>query len=228
LIRAYIDNLYRGARGVSSGLDPSVSTQAVLTFLARKAGQRVRGVLRGLPGTYLGRNVELRGRGKLSLGRQTVIGASVQIDALSRSGILLGDHCTIDSHAILRGSGVIRHLGEGIDVGARTAIGAFNVILGQGGVHIGNDCLLGPNVSIVSENHNFSSTDRPIREQGETRLSTWIGNDVWIGAGVTVLGGASIGDGCVIAAGAVVRGHIPANSIAGGVPARVIRNREMS
>ncbi|SFI89938.1 transferase hexapeptide (six repeat-containing protein) [Kaistella treverensis] len=51
-----------------------------------------------------------------------------------------------------------------------------------------------------------------------------IGNHVWIGANVTILKGVTIGDGCVIAAGALVNKDIPPNSLAGGVPAKVLKS----
>lgn len=225
MIRRVLDRLYTRVRGVSQGIDPDVRTGMLASFIARKFADRARGLVRGYPSTYIGRRVVLRSRGNLTLGGQTSIGTLVTIDALSRSGVHLGSQVTIDQNAVLRGSGVIRHLGEGIRIGSRTSIGAFNVILGQGGIEIGADCLLGPNVTVVSENHVYTKMGVPIREQGEVRIPTRIGNDVWIGAGVVVLGGSSIGDGAVIAAGAVVRGDIPANAIAGGVPARVLGSR---
>ena len=80
--------------------------------------------------------------------------------------------------------------------------------------------------NIFSENHNFDKLDVPIKNQGVTKLKTVIGNDVWIGANVSIMAGVNIGDGCVIAAGAVVTKDIPAHSIVGGVPAKVIKNRK--
>jgi acetyltransferase-like isoleucine patch superfamily enzyme len=221
-----MDHLYRRSRSLPSGIDPRLTSGDLLVFLATKAIQRVRGFLRGMPRTYLGRGVSIRNRGHLSLSGNTAIGAFVTLDALSVRGVKIGSHSTVDQGAILRGSGVVRNLGAGIEIGARTSIGAFNVILGQGGVSIGDDCLLGPSVTVVSENHIFASLASPIREQGEERLRTVIGNDVWIGAGVTVLGGAHIEDGAVIAAGAVVRGRVPSRTIFGGVPAVLIGRRD--
>jgi acetyltransferase-like isoleucine patch superfamily enzyme len=53
--------------------------------------------------------------------------------------------------------------------------------------------------------------------------SVRIGNNVWVGTRVTIIGDTEIGDNCVVAAGAVVRGVFPANSVLGGVPAKVIK-----
>ena len=53
-----------------------------------------------------------------------------------------------------------------------------------------------------------------------------IGNDVWIGAHATILAGVTIGNGAVIAAGAVVTKDVPANTVVGGVPAKIIKNIE--
>ena len=226
MIRKLLDRLYGSARGLDSGFDPSIAGRDIFAFVFRKFVERTRAALQGMPASYLGSGVKIQSRSRLTMGSQTSIGGGVVIDALSRGGVHIGQRSTIDRGALLRGSGVIRNLGEGIIIGERTAIGAFNVILGQGGIHIGDDCLLGPNVTVVSENHIHSSLDTPIRAQGEQRLPTQIGNDVWIGAGAVILGGADIGDGVIVAAGSVVRGTIAPNSIVGGVPAKLIRMRD--
>jgi acetyltransferase-like isoleucine patch superfamily enzyme len=86
-----------------------------------------------------------------------------------------------------------------------------------GGIYIGDRVQIGPHVTIVTDNHDFSNRSvlrcRPVR----------IGSGVWIGANVTILPGVTVGENAVIAAGAVVTKDVPANSIAGGNPARVIR-----
>ena len=225
-LRDALDARYRSTRGFDSGIDPEASDGEVFAFVARKAGQRLRGILRGAPHSFLGTRVTLINRRKLTLGRNTSIGAGVLIDALSRDGVRLDDDATVDRGAIIRASGAIRALGIGVHVGSRAAIGANNFIHGGGGVHIGRNTLLGPSVQVFSENHNFGALDVPIIEQGETRAAVHIGDDVWIGASSVILAGVTIGDGAVIAAGAVVRTDIPAFAIAAGVPAKVIGTRQ--
>jgi acetyltransferase-like isoleucine patch superfamily enzyme len=224
--RQLIDRYYKKSRGLDTGLDARLSGRDVASSVVRRASERLRGVLRQRAGTFIARGVTIRNGTKLTLGKNTSIGSGVSIDALSENGITLGDNVTVDQGAILRGSGVIRHLGVGIEIGDRTAIGAFNVLLGQGGISIGKDCLLSPSVTVVSENHIYADPAVPIRAQGEERLQTVIEDDVWVGAGVVVLGGSHIGRGAVVAAGAVVRGVVEAGAIVGGVPAHVIGHRE--
>lgn len=113
-------------------------------------------------------------------------------------------------------------------IGDNTGIGSHSFIGGAGGVQIGSDVIMGQWVSFHPENHNHEDLVKPIRLQGVNRKGIFIEDDCWIGAKVTFLDGAHVGRGCVIAAGAVVRGHIPPYSIAGGVPARVIRSRKVS
>ena len=76
--------------------------------------------------------------------------------------------------------------------------------------------------------YNFADINTPIRLQGVTRKGIKIGNNCWIGSKVTILDGVEIGDGCVIAAGAVVQTSFPPNSVIGGVPARILKQRNAS
>lgn len=225
MFRALIDGYYRKSRGLSQGLDSRVPTRDLLEIVGLRAGQRLRAVARRLPSGFVGRGVRIHHRHKISMGKKVMLGDFVVVNGLSVNGVALGDAVTVDSFAQIRGSGVARHLGEGVTIGNRTAVGMYNVIWGQGGVRIGNDCLLGPQVTIVSENHVTTNAHKPIREQGESRSEVAIGNDVWIGAGATILAGSTIGDGAVVAAGAVVRGVVEPLTIVGGVPARIIGTR---
>lgn len=224
-LRGRIDATYRTVRKSDIGIDPRVQTTVLISWLFRRVGMRIRGIRYGYPNAFVGSDFTRRSKKQLNLGSSVSIGNRVTIDAMSVEGIQIGNSSTVDDSALLRASGVVRNLGVGIKIGDNSSIGAYNVILGQGGVAIGNDCLLGPNVNIFSENHNFDLETLPIRHQGETRRPTKIGNDVWVGAGAVILGGSDIGDGAVIAAGAVVRGKVEAYSIVGGVPARIIGQR---
>ncbi|WNM27804.1 acyltransferase [Demequina capsici] len=164
------------------------------------------------------------GRSRLTVGRSVALADGVMIDARSKRGVVLGDSVTIDRSAILRGSGTVRQFGEGIRVGERTAIGFANLLHGGGGIEIGRDCLLGPNVVIMSEQHRFER-GTTIREQPGAPAPVRLGDDVWIGAGVTILAGVAIGSRSVVGAGSVVTKDIPEDSVAFGTPAQVVRRR---
>jgi len=96
----------------------------------------------------------------------------------------------------------------------------------KGLIEIGSDTIIGPGVKIIAENHRFSSSNVPIREQGTSRRGIKIGTDCWLGANCVVLDGVSIGDHVVVGAGAIVTHDIPDWAIAAGVPARVLRQRD--
>jgi acetyltransferase-like isoleucine patch superfamily enzyme len=94
------------------------------------------------------------------------------------------------------------------------------------GVEIGDDCLIGPNVSILGNNYRYDLLDVPIRLQEKVSpKGIRIGNNVWIGAGCVILDGADIGSGTILTPNSVVSGRIPENSIAQGNPAKVIFTR---
>ncbi|WP_226574244.1 sugar O-acetyltransferase [Acuticoccus sediminis] len=110
--------------------------------------------------------------------------------------------------------------------GRNTAIGR-NVFINQnctlydlGGVTIGDEVMIGPNVSIITSGHPVEPAGRRSVTVAEPIV---IGRNVWIAAGATIIGGVTIGENSVVAAGAVVTRDVPANALAGGNPARVIR-----
>ncbi|MBR1543128.1 MAG: sugar O-acetyltransferase [Bacteroidaceae bacterium] len=91
-------------------------------------------------------------------------------------------------------------------------------------VRIGNHVMIGPNTLITTVGHPLS----PMKRRNHIGIAkpVTIGNDVWIGGNVTILPGVTIGDNVVVAAGAVVTKDVPANSVVGGVPAKVIKTIE--
>lgn len=115
--------------------------------------------------------------------------------------------------------------GRGISIGDRSGIGINAKI--RGPLSIGSDVMMGPDVIIITSNHEIRRTDVPMRTQGATpSRKVTIEDDVWIGARVIILPGVKIGRGVVIAAGAVVTSDIPDYAIVGGIPARVIKYRK--
>ena len=174
---------------------------------------------------FKGRNVRIEHAYHLSAGKSLILEDNVFINALSKNGIVFGNNVTIAKSAVLVCTGVIANKGTGITLGNNSAVGAQSFLGGQGGIEVGENVIMGPQVKIFSENHNYDDPNIVIRLQGESRKGVKIGNDCWIGAGATILDGVTIEDHCVIAAGSVVTKSVPANSIVAGVPAKVIKSR---
>ncbi|PTX57929.1 acetyltransferase-like isoleucine patch superfamily enzyme [Litoreibacter ponti] len=116
---------------------------------------------------------------------------------------------------------------ERIVLGDRAHIGTRCIIWAgprNGRITVGNDLLLGPNVTITAANYRFRDGS-PVTEQGMDEADVTIGDDVWIGAGAIILSGSSLGHGSIIAAGAVIRGSVPDRAIMAGVPAQQVGTR---
>ena len=111
--------------------------------------------------------------------------------------------------------------GKQIRVGKRFFANFCLTILDEAPVTFGDDCFVGPNVSIYTACHSTNPVERNTRQEWAKPVT--IGNNVWIGGSVTILAGVTIGDNCTIGAGSVVTRDIPANSIAVGNPARVVK-----
>jgi acetyltransferase-like isoleucine patch superfamily enzyme len=118
--------------------------------------------------------------------------------------------------------------GQRIEIGRECHIGERCYLwAGDSGGRIlmGDFVSLAPEVFITASDYQFEP-GRPFRQQPKRERDVVIGNDVWLGARVVVTAGVIIGDGCIVGAGAVVTKNLPSGSIAGGVPARVISQRE--
>ncbi len=172
---------------------------------------------------FLGRGVRLRNLGNIELSPWIRLEDGVHIDALGRGSIQLGRHVRIGAYSRLIISTTLDNLGAYIRIGNNVGIGEFAYLGGAGGLEIGDDCIIGQYFSCHPENHNFDNPKKLIRLQGVTRKGIRIGKNCWIGSKVTILDGVTIGDNCVIAAGAVVTKSMPAGSVIGGVPAKVLR-----
>ena len=113
--------------------------------------------------------------------------------------------------------------GKNIKIGKNVFINACCRFQDQGGIEIGDGSLIGHNTTIATLNHDFNPDKRANLHPSPVK----IGKNVWIGSDSTILPGVEIGDGAVIGAGSVVTKNVPANSIAVGSPARVIKQIEI-
>lgn len=111
--------------------------------------------------------------------------------------------------------------GENIRVGRDVFINQNCTMYDLGGIDIGDDVMIGPNVSIITSGHPLE----PARRRAfVTAKPIVIERNVWIAAGATIIGGVTIGENAVVAAGSVVTRDVPPNTLVGGNPARVIRS----
>jgi acetyltransferase-like isoleucine patch superfamily enzyme len=208
-----------------------IPSRVLVEFTASKALEAARGTISTISSgpalRFRASGTRLHHRHLLSLGRGVSLARGVDINSFGRAGVRLGDNVTVGAFTQIAASGVISEPGEFVHIGARTAVGSHNIIWGQGGVTIGSDCLLGPHVVIVSENHVHNDPAVPIRSQGNARAPVDIGDDCWIGAGARIMMGVTLGRGSVVGAGSVVTRDVPEFSVVVGVPARVIGTRNL-
>lgn len=148
-------------------------------------------------------------------GRESKIYWSVRMDTPPYRFFSLGHNSVIESYSCINNA-----VGDVI-IGNHTRIGIHNTIIGP--VTIGNHVNLAQGITVTALNHNFSDTTKRIDEQSISTKHVTIEDDVWIGANAVILPGVTIGQHAVVAAGAVVTTDVPANTVVGGVPARIIK-----
>ena len=149
-------------------------------------------------------------------GRGSKIYHSVRMDTPPYRRFWLGRRSVVESYCCINNA-----VGD-VTIGDYTRIGIHCTVIGP--VCIGSHVNLAQGITVTALNHNFGDAARRIDEQGVSTKPVVIGDDVWIGANAVILPGVTIGSHCVIAAGAAVTKDVPDYTLAGGVPAKTIKD----
>ncbi len=111
--------------------------------------------------------------------------------------------------------------GTGMKLGRNVFVNQNCTFYDLGGLAIGDDVMIGPNVSLITSGHPVEPSRR---RDFVVAKPIVIERNVWIGAGATIVGGVTVGENSVVAAGAVVTRDVAPNVLVGGNPAAVIRS----
>lgn len=113
-----------------------------------------------------------------------------------------------------------------LKVGRNFACNSGTYINALGNIEMGDDVLIGSNVTISAGKHDIEGRDRSVFSRPAVPSSIYFGNDIWLGAGVVILPGLHLANGTVIGANSVVTKNTDSYSVMAGVPARLIRFRD--
>jgi acetyltransferase-like isoleucine patch superfamily enzyme len=113
-----------------------------------------------------------------------------------------------------------------VEIGDKTVMGQECTISAYRRVRIGEQCVIADRAMFIDFDHGVVEVERPIRVQGIYMRECVVGSNVWIGYGACFLRGVQVGDNSIVGTNSVVTKNVPANSVVGGVPAKVIRMRE--
>lgn len=167
--------------------------------------------------------VEFTGANNIEIGSKSFIGRGSCIRTFNKRKVLIGTKVWIEKGVII----ITEADNCCIEIGENTFVGPYTYMVGVGDIKIGKHCLIAAHCDIAATDHIFSDPTELIRKQGVTSKGIVIGDNCWLGCGVKVVDGVTIGEGSVIGAGAVVTKDIPPYSVAVGVPAKVIRSRQL-
>lgn len=109
--------------------------------------------------------------------------------------------------------------GENIKIGKNVFVNHACTFMDRGGIILEDEVLIGPKVNLITTNHPIHPSER----RATISHPIVIKKRAWIGAAATIMPGVTIGENSIVAAGAVVTKDVPANTIVGGVPAKLIK-----
>lgn len=175
----------------------------VLSGRLRAAIQRLYGVSIG-PYCSFGRGVDFVYGWRARFGRECVVDAYTQFK------------CPTKSNSVKE---------YNIEISDNVFIGRGTIVDSNLSITIGSNTFIAPQCFITDTNHYYGNPDILIRDQGCSYKPVVIGKDVWLGAHVVVVAGVTIGDGAIVAANSTVTRDVPAYTVVGGSPARLIKDR---
>lgn len=146
------------------------------------------------------------------------IRARVRMDVLPFNPFVMGANSLIEDFSVVN-NGV-----GSVVIGKNCLLGIGSTLIGP--VRIGDNVIIAQHVVLSGMNHEYKAIATPIRNQSVTTAEIIIEDDCWIGANVTITAGVTIGRHSVVAGGSVVVYDVPAYTVVGGNPARVLKQYE--
>lgn len=170
----------------------------------------------------IGKNVTLRHAHKICLGNNIIIDDNCVIDAkgTSNKGVFIGNNVFIGRNTIIYTKNGDIYIGDGVNIGVNCDIYSKRT------VNIGKNTMIAAYTYIMCGGQYDYNNKEPFAQQSsQSKGPTTIGENCWLGTKTVVTDNVEIESGAVIGAGAMVNSNIPANVIAIGTPARVLKNR---
>jgi len=164
-------------------------------------------------------NTYIKCNKNIKLGKNIKIHSNCSLEAC-RGEMIIEDNVILNRYVYCKANKGKVIIKEGSEVNN------FTNIDGWGGVEIGKNVLIGPNVQIISYQHNYKNKNIEIKKQGSIKAKITIEDDVWIGASSIIMAGVTIYKGSVIGAGSVVTKDVEPYSVVVGTPAKRIKSRE--
>lgn len=131
-----------------------------------------------------------------------------------------GEGTSIAERSDIMGIAKLLKVGKNVSIGDGFRLTAF-----KEPVVIGDNVIIGFDVTIVTTQHNYENPNKTIKEQGYRDKLVIVEDDVAIGARSFIMGGVKLGKGCYVGCNAVVTKDVPPNTVVGGVPAKIIKKR---
>jgi len=185
----------------------AINTKAYLLSMLKNSPGEIFEILGSVLTTFKYRYI------RRCIGKGTIVRGKTRI--VNSANVRIADGCILQDNVYIRAGA------QGSVVFNRGCmINSFARFFGHGGIELGEDTQIGPGVTITTTQHDYDQPDLP-----EIFKKVTLGKRVWVGASSTILPGITIGDNSVIGAGSVVTKDLPPDSIAVGVPAKIIKMR---
>ncbi len=233
MLKQIIENYIVKTKNPKFKFDDKISTSQILSFSFSKVislirSARIISITKGSKKVFLGKSVQFFNKKNIIIGNNVILSDYVKLYALGNESLKIGNNVNIGSFSQLVISTTFNNLGRYIKIGNNVGIGEFSYLGGAGGLEIGDNTIIGQYFSTHPENHIYTDKKLLIREQGVNRQGIKIGTNCWIGSKVTILDGVRLANNCIVAAGSVVTKSFQDNVLIGGIPAKVIKEINVS